>query len=259
MVPQQPSGIPSGPFYTPGGTYGAPVNPGPTYVPQNSPGSGGPTPIFSPTNPGATPTYDNSPGSGGNAPGFNETPQGGKVPDPSDDAGFERGTQRPQLTPTSSSNSSITEPEDETPFTQKETRRLPQASSYDPAASLTDTENEFEAPEVRQISSTESGDEDVQFAASSARVKPSPYGHDPEFTWVQGKVEFDKATKTWYITYDDHPPASDQLGGDLPLADHPMLARLRTGDMVRMEGAIDESEADARGKPVYQVSRFKKL
>ena len=219
VVPQQPSGIPSGPFYTPGGTYGAPVNPGPTYVPQNSPGSGGPTPIFSPTNPGATPTYDNSPGS----------------------------------------NSSITEPEDETPFTQKETRRLPQASSYDPAASLTDTENEFEAPEVRQISSTESGDEDVQFAASSARVKPSPYGHDPEFTWVQGKVEFDKATKTWYITYDDHPPASDQLGGDLPLADHPMLARLRTGDMVRMEGAIDESEADARGKPVYQVSRFKKL
>ena len=256
VVPQTPSnGFPSGPFYQPGGTYTAPMNGSPTYVPQNSPGTGGPTL----SNPGSNPTYDSPSGSNGNAPGFNpETPSGGKtVPSPDDGTSYERGTQRPTLMPTSSSNSSATEPEDETPFTQTESRRLPR-NSYDSPDAFADTETEFERPAVRQTSSVAANDEEIQFANAPSRAKASPYGHHPEFNWVQGTVDYDDDSKTWSIMYDDHPKASDQLGGDLTLADHPMLTRLNPGDAVRMEGSIDENETDGRGKPVFRVTRFKK-
>ena len=72
-------------------------------------------------------------------------------------------------------------------------------------------------------------------------------------------MDFDAATKTWFVMYDNHPQAADPFGGDLTLADHPLLARLKPGNAVRIEGALDETEGDARGKPVFRMTRFKKL
>ena len=265
VVPQSPSsGFPGGPFYQPGGTYSAPLNGGPTYVPGNPPANGGPTPIYTPTNPGTSPgtnpTYEPPTGTNGNSPGFNpETPSGGKtVPLPGDEPGFERGTQRPQLTPTSATTPSTTEPEDETPFHQTESRRLPEPS-YDPAENLVEEEDQFHPPSVRQTAGSDGELSEVQFANTLARPTEKLYGHHPEFRWVQGTVDFDAATKTWFVMYDNHPQAADPLGGDLTLADHPLLARLKPGNAVRIEGALDETEGDARGKPVFRMTRFKKL
>jgi hypothetical protein len=259
VVPQQP-GSP-GPYYGPGGPYSSPMNGSPTYVPGNSPGVGGPTPIYTPANPpgGSTGTYESPSGSNGNTPGFNpESPAGGKtVPLPGDDPSFDRNTQRPQLTPTSSTSSSVMEAE-ELPIAQVESRRIPQ-SSYDSSEPQSDEEVEFQTPSVRQASRLEGSDGEVQFADAPARARAIPFGHHPQFKWVQGTVDFDDVSNTWSIMYDDHPKATDQLGGDLTLADHPKLGGLRAGDVVRFEGAIDDQVEDARGKPVFRMTSFKKL
>lgn len=253
VLPQQPStGFPGAPY------YGTPMN-GSPYIPGNSPGNGSPTPIYTSPGGGSTGTYETPQGSNGNSPGFNETPPaGGKsVPLPADDPSLERGTQRPQLTPTSSTSPSRMDL-DETPVMQVESRRLPQ-SNYDSNGSVAEEEELFQAPSVRQTSGIEVTSEEVQFADAPTRVRAIPYGHHPDFEWLQGVVEFDDATRTWAILYDDHPPATDQLGGDLTLAPHPELKRLQSGDVVRIEGSIDEQVGDSRGKPVFRVAKLKKL
>ena len=263
VVPQQPStGFPSGPMYPspiyqPGGSYPAPINGGVPYVPGNSPGSGSPTPIFTPTNPGPTPTYNDNPGNNGSAPPFNpDNPSGGRrVPDPADEPGFDRNTRRPQLTPTSSTM----EPDDETPFSQKESRRTP-GSDSDSGDSFAESEDEFHRPTVRQTAGSDDGEVDfANVPTASSKVAPKLYGHHPEFEWVQGTVTYDKPTKTWAIIYDDKPQLSDPLGGDLTLANDPSLARLRDGDAVRIYGSLDQTEPDSRGKPIFRIERFKRL
>jgi len=254
VVPQQPStGFPGAPF------YGSPMN-GSPYVPGNSPGTGGPTPIYTNPGGGSNGTYESPSGSNGNSPGFNETaPSGSKsVPLPADDPSMERGTQRPQLTPTSSMSPNQTE-FDESPVMNAESRRRPRPE-YDATASVVEEEEDvFQAPSVRQTSSVEDAAEEVQFADAPQRVRAIPYGHHPEFEWVQGVVDYDDATRTWSILYDDQPKATDQLGGDLTLAPHPELKRLQSGMVVRMEGSIDETVGDSRGKPVFRVAKLKKL
>lgn len=251
VLPSQPStGFPSGPYYQPGGTYTAPMNNGPVYVPGNPSGT------TTPTTPSTPPTYDSSPSTNGNSPTFNpETPAG--VPVPDDSTGFERGTQRPTLTPTTSSTSSPVEEEEQTPFSQSESRRSPQ-TQYDAGDSVVESESLFEPPSIRQTSSSSENEDDVQLANVSGRVRPVAYGHHPDFRWIQGVVDYDKESKSWFIMYDDQPLESDQFGGDLTLADHPLLSRLKPGDVVRIEGTLD-SEEDSRGKPVYQMTRVNKI
>ena len=262
VIPQQPSnGYPTGPMYPsptyqPGGSYPAPINGGSPYVPGNSPGLGGPTPIFSPTDSGTPSTYE-TPGRNDNSPRFDPTPSGGKtVPLPNDDTDFGRGsgsTQRP-LTPTTSANDS----DDITPFSQKESRLpRPQPENGDPYA---ETESEYHQPMVRQASGSDDGD--VHFAGganTSQKIAVRTFDHHPEFEWVQGTVSYDKPTKTWSIIYDDNPDATDPLGGDLTLAYDPATARFRDGDKVRIIGALDQSDVDSLGKPKFRMTQFKRL
>ena len=102
-------------------------------------------------------------------------------------------------------------------------------------------------------------DGNVEFADAPARARSIPFGHDPQYRWIQGTVDFDDASNTWSVMYDDHPDDKDQLGGDLTLADHPKLRTLRPGDVVRFEGMISDQEEDARQKPVYRITSIKKL
>jgi hypothetical protein len=252
------SGFPSGPFYQPGGTYSAPLNGGPIYTPSGTPGtSPGVAPgTTSPTpaTPGLNPTYDNStPATNGNSPGFNENPPNRTVPPPDDDGSFNRGTQRPSLTPTSSTSNS--EPDEETPFSQTESRRSPRPS-YAASELIVESDTQFEPPEVRQTSSYD-GNTEVQFASVPERAKGPAYGHDPKYRWVQGVVEYDEASEAWFIMYDEQ--ATDQFGGDLALANHRLLKQLKSGDAVRIEGSLDDTELDSRGKPMFRLTQVKKL
>jgi hypothetical protein len=265
VVPQQPStGYPGGPAYPPGnpiyqppnGTYPAPINGGSPYTPGTSPGNGTPTPIFSPTEPGTPPTYD-SPAGGGSPPPFNPSaPTGGKVvPPPNDDDDPNRyspqGSKGP-LTPTTSAKES----EESTPFA--ESSGLSRDFLEEP---VVETDQNFVAPVV-QTSGTDDGEvrsANHSMPAATARSAREIYGHDPDFEWVQGVVEFDEISKTWLIMYNDKPRKSDQLGGELTIADDPLLVRLRNGDVVRCEGTLDPNERDGRDKPLFRITSLRKL
>ena len=257
VVPAQPStGFPSGPFYQPGGTtYPYPTNGGTPYVPGTSPT--GPT-LAPPGNPGGSTTYDSPSGGTGSAPTFNpETPAGDKVPLPGDDPGFERGSAKPTLKPTTSA----VEPRDPPSTVQNESQRRPRPS-VESNLNLPEADDPFEAPAVRQASATDMTDDDVSFADNKPAVtrnSPKPYAHDPEWNWVQGIVDYDKKSDTWMIMYDDNPQNDDQLGGVITLVDHPALSKLKTGDAVRIEGSVDENVGDSRNMPVFRIARAKKL
>lgn len=253
LPPQQPYGFPSGqplnqPYYPPAGTSPTPLNGGnPTYTPN-----GGTLPEWQPQ-----PTYQTPAGGNNNsAPPFNPTSPGTGggtgVPEPLDDR--TPTTQRPGgLTPTTST-SRVNEDES-TPFTQEESTRLPRKFQD---ADVVEAEEPFQTP-VRQTSGF--GDGEVQQANRTTltpQVSSKAYGHDPQFQWVKGVVEFDEPSKTWVIMYDNNPQPSDPYGGELTLADDPSLKRLRTEDKVMIDGALDEDATDRRGIPMFRIARLKK-
>ena len=177
------------------------------------------------------------------------------MPDPLDDPNNNRspGAQRPGgLTPTSASRA----PDDvSSPFSQEDSSRLPRKFADE---NVVEAEESFQTP-VRQASGT--GDGDVQQANRTTRPSQASskvYGYDPQFQWVKGVVEFDEPSGTWVIMYDNNPQPSDQFGGELTLAAHPALARLRAEDRVRIEGSLDQTATDAAGKPLFQITRLKK-
>jgi hypothetical protein len=249
--PTQPS---TQPFYTPGGA--------PTFQPGGSPtpldgGNNGGTPSSNPSD-WNTPqkTYGND--GGNNAPTFNPTTPGTReVPDPLDDPNSTRGptSQAPGLTPTTSARTKPSSVSNSS-YVDDNSNRQPRDFADENA---TESDITFDAPLVRPVSGNDEGD--VQQANRTTLSSPEssrPYGHDPEFQWIKGVVAYDETTETWLIMYDDNPRPSDKLGGELTLAEHPSLKSLRPGDKVRVSGALDEVEADSRGKPYYQITRLKK-
>lgn len=256
VLPSQPwTGYPNGPVYQqPGGPY-QPV------VPMNQPGTF-PTPIggdpYVPggSSPGTStpsnPTYGNP----GSAPTFNATPGnsgGTSVPNPDDDnGGFNRGTQRPTITPTSGARRSD---DDTVPSGEQNSTRRPRNFDDSP---VTESDSPFETPVV-QVSNTNSAAaeyDDPEEKAEPVQVSSKKYAYDPRFAWVQGVVEYDDTNSTWVIMYNDNPRTSDVYGGELTLADSPAVARLRSGSVVRIYGSLDPSEPDSRGRPLYRVTRI---
>lgn len=82
--------------------------------------------------------------------------------------------------------------------------------------------------------------------------KLSPYDYDQKlYTWLRGRLDYDETTKTWQLMYSLN--AGDKYGGVLTLNDDPRLKKLRSGDVVLVEGKIDETKKDSLNKPRYLV------
>lgn len=256
----------------PGGYYGqppyqtAPVYPG-------TPGNGG---IYVPggTTPGASPTplnppstYDNGSGINWQDPKNNAAPfdpnpgsDRGKVPDPVDDLkNASPGASRPTLTPTSG----IVEEPQNNPFdTPANSGGVPSGGSGQPAQLPVEDDPFFEMPQ--QKSSSTAGKTVIQTVSyeEPSASKLNPYGRDLKNanpSWLRGVIDYDTKLKTWSILYSANPDPRDPNGGVLTLANHPNLAKCRIGEIVLVEGAIDASQADARGKPVYVLDNVTPL
>lgn len=271
---QSPYGYQS-PYYgnTPMGTYPQfPSGPvynttpsGPTYVPNGQPGTGGPTPLGAPAQPPST--YDN--GSGGikfdNAEPFKTTPPAGgnrgTVPDPQDDLKQDPSASKPDLTPTSSIQRDFQ--------LQPQLEQVPDntGSPIQPANSAEEEEDPFGQPKFsppKKISSAaempSGGIEQVKY--ESPPKERNPYGRDtahanPE--WLRGVIDFDPQERTWQIVYAATPDPRDRNGGSLTLGNHRDLSKCRNGDIVAVFGAIDASQVDSRGKPIYALDKVQPL
>jgi hypothetical protein len=250
--------------YAPYGGYGYPaypaapvdggMGPTPTYVPgYGNPTAPGPTPLV----PNGTPSTPNwqQPGGGNSAPLYdNPAGSGGLVPAPTDaDDQKDFGP-----TPTSGnpggaeglSNSDIhLEPIETEPATP--------TGAAAPSSALADHEP-FESP-MRPASS---GGATVAARTASLATPsnlPNPFAHDVKFTWLRGIVDFDPQDQRWVIVYSADPEGNDRYGGCLTLSDHAVLKLVKPGDVVYVEGTVDESSLDQHGKPIYRIDAIKKM
>lgn len=251
--------------YAPGG-YGQPMQPGypgnPVYtVPQGqpyapggtiAPGTVSPTPI-------TPPTYDNGGTSGKNdAPPFdaNNPPAGNSgnrtVPLPADDLNGPAASNPGGLQPTSSQRDNL-----QSPF-QQESNNF--GSPAQPA-NVGTQEDPFEMPDrVSSAAEIPAVIQSVNFESPAERL--NPYGRDVKHAnpeWLRGVVDYDPQQRTWQITYADQPDPRDPNGGSLTLGKHAALTRCRSGDIVLVEGAIDASQVDRRGKPLYVLDKVTPL
>lgn len=262
----QGPGYPGGPMLN--GPQGQPLGNGGTYTPgMTTPGSS-PTPLGNPPS-----TYDNSGPSirfenpNNNAPEFNATPGTGRgaVPEPGDELNNNSpGATKPSLTPTTSA----TQPDDlATPFGESSnTGGVGTGSDIQPANGTKEEDPFFEMPtQPRPLgASATSGASPIQRVSyeEPQPAKLNPFGRDLKHanpTWLRGVIDYDPKQKTWSILYSSNPDARDSNGGCITLANHPGLAKCRLGEVVLAEGAIDATQTDARGKPLYVLDNITPL
>lgn len=263
----QGPGYPNSPMYNT--APGQPLGNGGVYTP------GGTTPGMSPTPLGAPPsTYDNNGPSirfenpNNNAPEFNANPGGtgsgrGSVPDPNDELNHNGpGASKPTLQPTSG-----TQQEDlTTPFNESANSNGASAGARVQPAQVTEEADPFEMPDRPQPlrSSATSGATAIQRVSyeEPQPAKLNPFGRDTKNanpTWLRGVIDYDQKQRTWSILYSSNPDARDPNGGCLTLAPHPSLAKCRLGEVVLAEGAIDSTQTDVRGKPLYVLDNVTPL
>jgi hypothetical protein len=114
----------------------------------------------------------------------------------------------------------------------------------------------FETPVERQRNE---GSGLVEVAAKTGPGGPILKGNDPcdydrdKYSWLRGIVDFNAKDKSWHIIYSRHPDSHDRYGGDFRLIDSPKLRTLQSGDVVWIEGRIDNHRLDPRGKPQYLI------
>ena len=255
----QTPGYQGAPMYTV--PNGQPLGNGGTYVPGGSSPGSSPTPLGPPS------TYDNNPNgirfeSPNNAAPFNPNPgtDRGRVPNPDDDLRNSKpGASKPTLTPTSGT----TDNEFTTPFEQQGNSGAGNTGSPVQPAQATTEPDPFEMPQQLRSSAT-SGASPIQRVSyeQPQAAKLNPYGRDTKHanpTWLRGVVEYDQKQRSWSILYSANPDSRDPNGGVLTLANHPNLAKCRVGEIILAEGAIDASQTDARGKPIYALDNVTPL
>jgi hypothetical protein len=87
----------------------------------------------------------------------------------------------------------------------------------------------------------------------------TPFAHDAAFKTLRGVVSREPQDGTWSIIYNDAPDSSDKWAGHLSLAASPKLSSLSDGDVVEIQGQIDDVVRDRLGKPVYVVTDLRKV
>jgi hypothetical protein len=136
---------------------------------------------------------------------------------------------------------------------EQQPRRTPAAQP--PATLEFEEEDPFEMPDRVSGANYAPGAaiQNVNFEAADGEAL-NPYGRDMKHAnpeWLRGVLEFNPKERAWQITYAERPDPRDPNGGTMTLGHHASLTRCRTGDIVVVDGAIDASRTDSRGKPLY--------
>ncbi len=259
MYPAAPSGGYGASSY-PAAPSGGYMNSSPTYVPYTTPSGPSPTPL---PNGGTSPGQPTWQTPGGNpAPSYDGTSGGTDKPVPTypdeDNKPFGGGAPSgaslfPGTSPAAGnlSGSGIQLQPIETSPT------FPSGAAA-PPATIAVSDDPFESP----VKATSGGTNVTARSASlgQAESRPNPFAHDARnFTWLRGIVDYDSQDQRWVIIYSADPDSADRYGGSITLSDHPLLQRIKPGDVVLVEGAVDEVSFDHHGKPIYKISKLQPL
>ena len=85
------------------------------------------------------------------------------------------------------------------------------------------------------------------------------YGHDPQYTWLKGRLEQSQVDRKWKLRYIPIDGATDRFGGSVVL-DGAQLAGLEPHDFVVVRGQLATGPQTAGAyAPVYNIEQIEPL
>jgi hypothetical protein len=92
----------------------------------------------------------------------------------------------------------------------------------------------------------------------TASTNQASYGHDPDYAWLKGKLEYSNIDRRWKLRYIPIDGQTDSHGGSVVLPDSPLLEGFESGDFIAVQGSL-AGKASSGYAPNYDLSRIKRL
>ncbi len=87
------------------------------------------------------------------------------------------------------------------------------------------------------------------------RESDGRFGHDANFQWVRGQLEYSEATNQWKLRYIPIQQSPDQFGGSVLIANPQVLGGVRPGEHVQLRGRLHSRGTSSQVfAPIYTVS-----
>jgi len=87
----------------------------------------------------------------------------------------------------------------------------------------------------------------------------SLYGHDPQYKWLRGRLEYSQLDRRWKLRYIPIDGQTDRFGGSVILPDEKLLAGCERGDFVEVHGRLGKHDPRKGFAPEYEISSLKRL
>ena len=87
----------------------------------------------------------------------------------------------------------------------------------------------------------------------------SNYGHDADYTWLRGRLEYSQIDRRWKLRYIPIDGETDRYGGSVVLPDPSLLGGCERGDFIEARGQIDLLNPKKRFAPTYRATAVKRL
>ncbi len=95
--------------------------------------------------------------------------------------------------------------------------------------------------------------------SASGFSAPSSYGHDPDYAWLRGKLEYSEIDRRWKLRYIPIDGKTDRFGGSVVLPDPAVLAGCERGDFVEVRGKLGDRDPKKGYAPTYEAAEIKRL
>lgn len=120
------------------------------------------------------------------------------------------------------------------------------------------------ASAAKQANRPNSGVERTSYLRAADPAKPTrpanhaSYGHDPDYAWLKGRLEYSNIDRRWKLRYIPIDGETDSHGGSVVLADSELLTGFASGDFIAVQGKLGGRSSTAFA-PDYEVTRIKRL
>jgi hypothetical protein len=118
------------------------------------------------------------------------------------------------------------------------------------------------APVVQELKPRD--DAEVVLAQNVVPVESSGtgsrYGHEPNYAWIRGKLEYLESKRSWKLRYIPIDGETDQYGGSVTVSNDALADEFKAGDFVEARGAIESEANDTKSfAPAYRVQHIRRL
>jgi hypothetical protein len=97
-------------------------------------------------------------------------------------------------------------------------------------------------------------------AGNTSAVASGRFGHDPDYRWLRGRLEYSQIDRCWKLRYIPIDGETDSYGGSVMLAETPKLSGFERGDFVEIRGRVVPPQSGGKTFAAgYEVSDIQRL